>query len=1379
MTEMIIRARMASMNDLEAAQAALSDAADGAIAGVAILVTLSEIFPAGVDTAETNVGTISDGSVVVTPEDETPFEWRLTVSDTGVTETFSVLVEPALADPVQPAPSPNTLSELLAGPWDVGVALSLSTPAQDGPNLLSDANVGTAPAGVTNRVYDEVGDGFYSFDVSVAGGNQFNHNLYQPAVVPEVGTVLVIENLAASPGAVLLAKFVSGVKSTLVASLAPGAAHEYTLESGFTALRLDHYIGGIDFRLSVRVKDAIPAQTGADIDLSAAFTGGVAPVAWEIFGLPAGMTAAGAVVSGESIPAAGSGGAYEISVAATDSRGVSLTLSETVDVNEEFVLKRIAIENIAGGTTLNAGDTAKIVTDHVGWPEPYASSAELYAQCRCTFYDQNDAVLGYGETLTIPVGVTELRASAHAALDADANTTTIYATPIAVGSTRAEAAPTITAPTSGPVSGRTVTIDLGAAQGDPAPSGSVTTLTVGGVDALGDLAGGEITVAGTAAVEVAWTVTWTNSAGTATSTGSASVAEIGSTVPAAPTSGSWRVEPTYDLGTQIYLAVDEVPADATAIEWRKDGGAWTATDYVAPGVFTLEEDFRGGTQANIDLRFVNANGAGSAASKTVTPRTKNDTQFGCWADGEKRHSLTGSLSGTTWGQRLKPTGGGEVELLDWSASPFARTGADYSTANHQWTAPPPQSDSIFYDPLGSARILKPAELATRTVSTSLGTVSIAIHGAGGMAPQFARSLVGFGTGGLPVTFRFARHHLGGILPDRRRFVVGPVEILHNGGDPISIAPDATKGYALVSLDGAVLCVVARAGIIPPAGSPADLVAVHGYGKAYTRRRGVYDFAADGWDETAANGAATSNLWLRQTFESVGIYCSLAATTTCKVRFRKVGDADWYPAHDLWYDSRNHAAYPNVEVDMLDTGTATLDAVMAAKHRGVILHLEPGATYEVQIKQGTTYRQKTVKMWSHDVPRISLDLGHLEGDVLIAKSGDNITVSRPGGLPALTEDVSGGEWIELRNGSVTGEITISAGVEKIIFNDIDRHGGGRNGFLLDDGVKRIRVLGGRASGWGTLDALWCDKQAAEVHCTGKEFISEIALVGRLYGSPRHSANSWQERGDVPSQPFHPFGASILGRYTPRHGRLIVSDCAVRADGWRSYEDLVLGGRNNKPALGAVADNGPDMFIGWNYFSGWLDDGVEFEGQAFNLVAPANVFHAIEPRPGSMISKIASFSFCRGGPVAFPHNLLIYEAPDGRSQISANSSGYKIDSDKITPLADLWIYHNTMAGVGGVYGKRPFDDVGDLLVGIQAKNTIHFANFGNSSTADSTNSLSATYKISPLASPLDNAGLDADFRSTGSALVEAGEWIANVNDGGPFYATTPSIGVRMAP
>lgn len=1327
-------------------------------------------------------------------------------------------------------PAATALSDLLPDSIAVGEALSPSAPESLGDNLFTAANDISATASV---------DYATTPGWVVVTQTDVNQNVvFDPALMGVAGgDVIELEVAAGSQAAntYVQVRVVSGAYVN-AANLVTPEVERITLPADVDRIRLLTSGGAGTFVSTFRCRKVTGAVAGVDVDMADAFAGGDGALAYTTEGAPAGFAVSDGVISAASAADVGAGADYVLRVTARSPRGMELTLDHPLMVTEPFALLSNTIVNAAdGGEVLRVGDTARMLVEWRGWPGPFPSGSGQWPQWRRGWGDQTGYVFDanwYGELKIVPEGATEMIAQARLQLDDSGASFTDWATAAPVTVTAGEpglSAPVIFTQAQSSLDGRLVTISAGAATGNPDPSATLVGLTLDGVSVLGDQTGAgpwSYAVPGDGAATVGFTVSWSNGiAPDATSGGSISVPGVGDAAPAAPSDDDWRVSSAYDdAGEAVYLAVDRIPADATAIECERDG-AWSPLDKVSPGVFTLA-GFTTGASTPVRLRFVNAVGAGAAsASKSVSAVASSDTAFAVWADDVvgRRHWLdleptaAGSAPARAEGvnQPFRVEGGGEAEIVRWATSAHAAAthpdGAAAYQPDLEWSANPDPGDSIFYQPLGSGDGLAPAQIGLRTIYTTNANggqpVSIVLHGAGGMLPRRVNEVLGFGAGGLPVEFRFDRPMLGGVLPDGRPFVIGaPARIVHNGGDPIAITPDAVKGYALVSLDGAVLCVVQRAGIIPPLGaSAADLAVAHGYSRAYVRRRGAlsdadWESAAwDAWDNAAAASAPSTGLTLRPNFESVGIYAAgLAATSysdrtgdagtnVARVRFRKVGDAAFIPGHPLWYDDRS------ATID----GHTDPRGFMAARHRGVAIDLEPGAEYEFQIKQGATYLRATVSTLGHAVAKTSIQPPNAANGFSITKEGATYSVTGVGDIV-----VPDGEWLELRDFTIRGTATISATVERVIFRNVNRFGRSDaadgaasgeniNGWDIADGANNLRFYGGASASWGRKKTRWCDRNSVEFRMSNRVGIHSVAIIGRVVGSPRHGSNGWQERSDYGD--YHPFGASVMGRHRSQLGHLVFQGNVVDADGWRGFEDIALGlggaaPDGNKPDIGRVADNSCDAVFAWNSLAGWLDDAIEFEGAAANMVHVANTYWCRELRPGVAVPAIASQSWIASGPMLSAHNLMVYTS-GARGAGSVNAKAFKVQGRTKTTEAAWgasksgrkWEYHSTVTFDGLRRARQAVSGSGTAIHGVHLRNALHVVDDDLQPHADGaqTNYVAPSYVLRSAGQSLAGVELDGAHLPTGAALVGQGEWIRGVNEGGPFFAPQPSIGARMAP
>lgn len=830
-------------------------------------------------------------------------------------------------------------------------------------------------------------------------------------------------------------------------------------------------------------------------------------------------------------------------------------------------------------------------------------------------------------------------------------------------------------------------------------------------------------------------------------------------VPSAPDGAAWRVTDAVE-GGKVHLAVDVIPDDATAIEYQVNGGSWAATDVVAPGVFSLS-DLSDGTAVDVALRFRNSLGAGAASGpKSVTPSAGSDTRLAVWADGEgarklnSRPTAAGSTSDQAEGTNrdIPLVGGGHAFVVDWDTSPMKV---------HQKTPNlgDDQGHWLLVEPGGSTSAdLKPAAVETRILYVNGNEVTVSLLGAGGMFTYPLMALWGFDGDGDPVPFRFTKEIKGGRLPDGRPFVIGPVEVAHNGGDPVAVTPDPARGYVVVEDRGAELAVVVRPGVIPPAGAevtPLDL------SHAYVRRKGAYGFA--GWDDTAAANGGSDGLLLRPTFETCGVYLTSPSSTVAQVRFRKKESSDawgpFHPAQDLFFDPRASG------------GPAF---IAAAQHRNAILYLEPGTTYEVQVKQGSDYWRKEVSTQALKVPKVLHALGDIDGDLSISRSGDTVTIN-PGDIQL---DVPADEWVEVHSGRVRrGGVTFSG--DKIILRNVDVFGAPQHAIWVNS--TDIRVVGGRTAWWGNPNSrYWGTKNSGAMRIDSDA--RRPAVLGRFIGTPRWPSNTWAEYYD--ENETHPFGPRPIEGH-PDEGLMVIDGCYADSHETKGFNDIVAQSGGSGP--------GADSIIAWCWFSGMRDDGVEFEGLPSNTIVMHTAIVARNDRmgvkkdSGKYLGGVKSFISVQGvptGPSLSLRNLFYMK----RCWPENETNGYKIQQREHPKHASITVvYHNTIAYEWWLSdptaANAPFIASGGLGIGgFKLKNSLVIMKNSGTGGVDvdfvgppSSEVEASTYK-SFTPAEWSSPKLHPDFTPMSSAtdIAGAGSEIFNLNDGGPWYETNPSIG-----
>lgn len=106
--------------------------------------------------------------------------------------------------------------------------------------------------------------------------------------------------------------------------------------------------------------------------------------------------------------------------------------------------------------------------------------------------------------------------------------------------------------------------------------------------------------------------------------GPASDTKTALTPPAAFVSGNWSIVDNQTV-TSVTLTVSAVPSPLTSIEYRLNGGAWTALGGAVPGSYPIS-GLTYNQALNVEIRGIGTNGTSAPSdTKTVTPTADNDT----------------------------------------------------------------------------------------------------------------------------------------------------------------------------------------------------------------------------------------------------------------------------------------------------------------------------------------------------------------------------------------------------------------------------------------------------------------------------------------------------------------------------------------------------------------------------------------------------------------------------------------------------------------------------------------------------------------------------------------------------------------------------------
>jgi len=547
---------------------------------------------------------------------------------------------------------------------------------------------------------------------------------------------------------------------------------------------------------------------------------------------------------------------------------------------------------------------------------------------------------------------------------------------------------------------------------------------------------------------------------------------------------------------------------------------------------------------------------------------------------------------------------------------------------------------VVFDPLGHHDDLAP--LAARTVSYRATLdggaetdASVTVLGAAGLATQKGVSVVALDADGDPVAFRFDRPMRIGLTADRTAFVVAEpltrpaitgVRFLSNDGVPQDIA--LTNGRSrIVTWRGATLWVLAAPGRIP-LGDPTPLTIT----TAYSSKVAEPTWGAE-WSGSAGVHA---KLTVRGNFETAHLYLD-AGAGEAQVRFRPAAGGRWFPAQPLWFDDptqpgRNPADFTHGYFGE----TVAMSEIIPGAHRGVILHLAAGESYDVEVAHGGVVYRQTVATRSYKPAKTSWEIGARTQVISVERSGADVVVSEGWGGSKVTLHTftAPAGYVELTGLRLRGA-TLYVNTHGVIVRDGDVLGAPGSNVRFGPLGYDVRLVRGRYRGWGNQDGTsgWGMKARgngcvlmnqstifdgdADIYYSGQNGGAydvptdqqhgnhTVAMIGMLIGAPRHPANSWQHIRADSATSTHPYGSTVL--YSSRgsfKGLNALLDLSVDAPRFKCVDELISGdndGIRRGPA-------GPDLLMGPLFMAGSSDDAVELDGPAPNCAAVGVHFEA---------------------------------------------------------------------------------------------------------------------------------------------------------------------------
>jgi len=414
------------------------------------------------------------------------------------------------------------------------------------------------------------------------------------------------------------------------------------------------------------------------------------------------------------------------------------------------------------------------------------------------------------------------------------------------------------------------------------------------------------------------------------------------------------------------------------------------------------------------------------------------------------------------------------------------------------------------------------------------------------------------------------------------------------------------------------------------------------------------------DDTAAVRAPTAGKPLAvPTFHCLGLYWSPpggVAERTVQVRYR-VKDAP------VWSDGLPMRYNPIAETDEDLTD-----------YRGSIVRLQPGTTYEVELKlAGTeTSTRLMASTWSERFP---------EGEVVRVPGGDAPLVITEGGKPDAWKVYDGtGATIDVQHRH-NNCITVNASY--VILRGFVLKGAGATNNLIKKSIGAIEVVSGHdvviegcdISDWGRLNPKtgYGFNGDSAVLCRNGEVTRIVVQRCRLH-HPSQDTNNWYE----PKYSSHPAGPQAISFFDTEGNHVLrYNECV--SDPEHMFNDPIGGGANGsyRGAPGADSD------IYGNLVTHAWDDGLEVEGGGRNVRVWDNYISGAANMIGNAATSI--------GPLYIWGNVV------GRCQVTPEQAGYGFlkmgNAGGVKwQTGHQYIFHNTLFAedgwlpTGGLGGSR---------------------------------------------------------------------------------------------
>ncbi len=345
-----------------------------------------------------------------------------------------------------------------------------------------------------------------------------------------------------------------------------------------------------------------------------------------------------------------------------------------------------------------------------------------------------------------------------------------------------------------------------------------------------------------------------------------------------------------------------------------------------------------------------------------------------------------------------------------------------------------------------------------------------------------------------------------------------------------------------------------------------------------------------------------------TFECLSLYWNTehgSPDNTCRVRYRKVGTAQWSAALPLWFDRRGPESFRYVhdpDRHKRHRGDSISVGDFARQYRGSIVDLQPGTQYEIELhlEEGQARELVRAGTWDHEFPT-----GRTT--ILPEQSGRTLRIDQsgtPAGYALYTHQPGAEATIDVAGNS---EHCVEVRASYVILRGLTCRNAGTHGIRIYDDCHDVVIDRCDISGWGRPDELegsrWGHNMDAAVYARESNMfvpsIERIIVQRCRIHHPRHDTNSWSEyrkrldpkRND---KRWHPNGPQAITFYDTL-GNHVIRYNDIWSDADHYYNDII-GGGHNFSALGAP---NRDSDIYGNRLSHCWDDAIESEGANCNV------------------------------------------------------------------------------------------------------------------------------------------------------------------------------------